>query len=202
MTTRLFMVQNLLTVLASLYLLPAVVRHRRPALGLYVVAEAVFSVAAIAWSPSFQTAYIRECCYGVMLAFVALEVWSGLHRSSYVRRADPREALRNVLAILVLGFLAMKIPGAHPDYRGLVPVVLASAMVLACAVRAADFSGDVVGGSACTWFALVQVALVLELVAHEWSLRAFFVLGWVQVLVYVWATLEVKACADRTHDPS
>lgn len=158
---------------------------------MFLLAEVVFNVATLAWSTSYELAYTRECCYSVMLSFVALEAWARVHRSAYVRQADPFEALVYVVAVFVLGFGAMYLPGRYVDFRGLVPVVLSSGIVLACAVRAGDFGGDALDAAACRWLAVVQVAMVAHLVAYEWSLIVFQVLGWVEVAVFLWALTEI-----------
>jgi hypothetical protein len=207
MSSRFLIVASGVTLIFTMHALCSIAL-RRPgryaALFLFLVVSAIYKAAGIAWSPSYEIAYIRECVFAVLSVFVALATLRRLSSMSELRMIASSSALVLVVACGIMGWFAMRLPGAHYDYRGLVPVLLAAAAATGCAAPCADHRWDLnrLNSAACWGLTMVSLSEAGHAVFHEWpsTLWLFGVLAYFHAVVYCWVMVEIATATKRSDE--
>lgn len=195
MSTRFLMWTSVIcggATLAALVLLYIHRRFRYPALMAFLATTLLYRAAALAYGLSPREATIREGVYALLGALVALDAWGRM--ANHVKSDAMHGALIAVLAIGAVGAFAMLIPGPHPDYRGLIPVSLAAAATLVCAMFGTDDKLDAI---ACWGLTLTFFAQAFHYLGFEFGLEWATLTAWVRTGSYLWASLEIAVATRR-----
>lgn len=178
--------------LAALALLYLRRRLRYPALLAFMVATMLYRGVELSLGLDWRQASVRECVYAALGLLVALDAWGRL--ANHIRRHTMEAAALSMLGIASVGTFAMLLPGAHPDYRWLIPVSLMAVAALGCVTYAADDQLDVV---ACWGLTLVFFAQSFHYFGFEFGLQWAELTAWVRTGCYLWASMEIALATRR-----
>lgn len=135
-------------------------------------------------------ACVREIFYAWLVALYAGGVlW---RMDQYLRRIAWQSALLTILAVSCACALAMLLPGAHPDYRGMIATALAPAILCVFALYG---SRDPLDRAACLGLAWIFFAQAAHYVGWEFSFAAARFFSWIHTIATLWAMAEITAAA-------
>lgn len=203
MTSRVLIGTSFLTLLATLLALVAIALRkprRHTAVFVFLMTSAIWKACNLAWSPYPELDYYREACYALAGIWVALETWRCERPLSLFGQISRESAGVGAIVVCLAGALAMSLPGPHPDYRPLVPLCIAVAVLLLCAAHFAQACRYRVEGVACWGLAMIFVAQACHCFGFEFSLDLAALGLWAHVAAWCWAMLEI-ALAAWSPDP-